>query len=126
MVPAEFQAAQHIDPKLVLGCRRNFSGIVSGIGRRGQELTSEWTGASNRRANLRRIHDFTTEVEGQLVRGLEGGIKAGHPDAVISVSTTTVVEGEVVEGGTQFQSGAGRRQGHTSIIAGSGASTGNR
>ena len=79
--------------------------------------------ASSRRANLRGIHDFTTEIEGQLVGGLDGGIKAGHPDAIIMIGPAVVIEVEVVERRAEFYHAAGRWQSQTRIIVASGAST---
>ena len=117
MVPPEFHPAQHIGPQFVLDRGREFPGIMPGIV--AIERVYTYTGA-----NLRGIHNFTAEVKGQLVRGLNGGIKAGHPDAVVvAICSTAVIEVEVVEGGPQLHSGTGRRQGQPRIIAASGAST---
>src|SRR5208282_4569238 len=106
-----------MDPQFVLDRGREFIRIVPGI------EAVERIRTDKGRANLRGIHNFTTEVKGQLVRGLNGGIKAGHPDAVVAVCSTAVIEVEVVEGGPQFHSGTGRRQGQPRIITASGAST---
>src|ERR1035441_9128937 len=106
VIPPEFDPAQHIRPQLILGGECNF-------------IYPSTAGD----ASIVIFHTFTTEVEAQLVVGLEVGIEANNHGTAVAVSTETdglmsIMNVKVVKRRAHFQRSQWRRNRDTSIEAG--------